>query len=162
MSHYAYVNPYTNQVEKVLVIEKEQIKKGSFGEPKNFKECSYTGKIGKVFPGIGYHYFEKQSLLNFKKEYYFVPPRPYLSWQFDENSWSWYPPKPYPNDNKSEYIWDEREKDWKQKSKNVSILPKPEKSYILNESYQWEPRTSFYIRKFKKNKIVKFIINLLT
>lgn len=161
MSHYAYVNPYTNQVEKVLVIDNKQIKTGKFGNPKNFKKCSYTKKTGKLFPGVGYYYVEPSSIFDIKSNYYFVPPRPFLSWQFDEESWSWKPPKPYPNDN-LKYFWNEERCEWMQKIETISIFPKPEKSYILNESYQWEPCIPFYIKKCKQNKIVKFIINLLT
>ena len=155
MSHYAYVNPYTHQVEKVLVIEKSLIKTGRFGDPKNFKQCSYTGKIGKVYPGIGYHCIEKP----FSK-CIFVPPRPYLSWNFNETSWSWQPPVPHPQDG-HQYTWIESIKDWKIKPKTITILPRPDKSYILNEHYKWENKKDYFKRKFKENKIVKFITKLL-
>lgn len=160
MSHYAYVNPYTNQVEKILVIDKNKIKSGLFGDPKNFVECSYSGKIRKVFPGMGYHYIPKSFGLGSKVNDVFVPPRPYMSWNFDEKTWSWVPPVPYPED-KRKYVWNELKKDWIPFVKTIQIPIRPDASYILNEHYQWEHWKSFIKRKFKENKIIKFIDKIL-
>lgn len=161
MAHYAYVNPYTNQVEKILVIEKNQVKSGLFGDPNNFVECSYNRNTGMLFPGIGYHYIKKSFNSKIKLKNVFLPPRPFISWNFDENTWSWQPPVPYPSDSNIPYIWDERRKTWIQKIKSVSILPKPGNNFILNENYQWEKNISYYKRKFKNNKLVKFLHKLL-
>lgn len=160
MAHYAYVNPYTNQVEKIIVIEKKQVNSGLFGDPKNFVECSYNQRIGKVFPGIGYYYIEKSFNSKIKHRKVFIPPRPYMSWKFSEEMWCWIPPVPKPDDG-IDYVWNERTKNWIQSIKTINILPKPDKSFVLNENYQWEERKSFYKRKIKNNKIVKFFKKLL-
>lgn len=41
----------------------------------------------------------------------FVPIKPWNSWVFDEESWSWKAPVNYPQDNKP-YIWDESSLSW--------------------------------------------------
>lgn len=157
MSHYAYVNPYTKQVEKVLVIDKAQIKSGNFGDPKNFIKCSYTSSVGKVFPGTGYHYVPLALKTNPSSTNVFVPPRPFLSWQFDEKTWTWIPPKPYPSENLNEYMWDENIKNWIVKKQLIQIYPRPDKTYILNEYYRWE-KWHVYL----KRQIILFFKNILT
>ena len=87
MSHYAYVNPYTHIVEKVLVIEKDMIDTGEFGDPENFIQCSYTNN----FPGIGYHYLKKSFNSKVSSRNCFIPPCPNPNFYFHENSWSWGP-----------------------------------------------------------------------
>lgn len=37
----------------------------------------------------------------------FMPPQPYSSWSFDENSFSWEAPIPKPNEEKF-YVWNEK------------------------------------------------------
>ena len=93
MSHYAYVNPYTHIVEKVLVIEKDMVDTGEFGDPENFIECSYTGN----FPGIGYHYLKKSFNSKVLSTHCFIPPSPNPNFHFHENSWSWGPGRPIMN-----------------------------------------------------------------
>ena len=93
MSHYAYVNPYTHIVEKVIVIEKNMIDSGDFGDPENFIECSYTGN----FPGIGYHYLKKSFNSKVQSTHCFIPPSPNPNFYFHEDSWSWNPICPIMN-----------------------------------------------------------------
>lgn len=38
-------------------------------------------------------------------------PQPYPSWTFDEQSWTWNAPVPYPQDN-ALYVWDEEQGSW--------------------------------------------------
>lgn len=161
MAHYAYINPYTNQVEKVLVIEKKQIKSGMFGDPNNFVECSYNRNVGKLFPGVGYHYIRKSINSKIKAKNVFLPPRPYISWIFNENSWSWQPPIPYPNDNKINYVWNERNRNWIPEIKTINIRLRPNKYCVLNENYQWEHIKPYLKRKIKDSRIVRFLKNLL-
>lgn len=41
----------------------------------------------------------------------FRGPRPYLSWEWDGDAWTWVAPVPYPNDGGA-YYWDEDAGDW--------------------------------------------------
>lgn len=158
MSHYAYINPYTKQVEKVLVIDKAQIKSGAFGNPKNFVKCSYTAEFGKVFPGVGYYYVPWSFKTNPEETNVFIPPRPFLSWQFNDKTWTWEPPIEYPNDDSKKYIWNENTKSWDSElSELISIEVRPNKTYILNEYYRWE-KWNLYI----KRKLILFFKNILT
>jgi hypothetical protein len=59
--------------------------------------------LRKNYACIGYYY---DSILDA-----FIPPKPYDSWQLNESSGLWSPPKPYPNDGKP-YFWDEGSKEW--------------------------------------------------
>ena len=156
MAHYAYVNPYTNQVEKVLVIDKKEIKTGLFGDPNNFIECSYNQKIGKVFPGIGFYYIRKPINSKIKHKNVFVPPRPSLNRNFNESIWSWEAPLPIPNNGKN-YIWSDKDNNWIVYKPKISIDPKPNKYCVLNEHYQWEHLKSYWIRKFKNSKFMIFL-----
>jgi hypothetical protein len=74
-----------------------------FGTNSIWKQGSYTGKIRKNYPGIGYIYDEARDA--------FIPPRPFESWALDESSCTWQPPIPYPTDG-SIYVWDEDALNW--------------------------------------------------
>ena len=95
MSHYAYVNPYTHLVEKVLVIEKDMINSGEFGEPENFVSCSHRGNT--CFPGIGYHYFPRSLNSKTKITKCFLSPSPNPEFYFDTETWAWGPGQPVMN-----------------------------------------------------------------
>lgn len=41
----------------------------------------------------------------------FMPIKPWNSWVFDPNVWSWIAPQPYPNDG-GIYLWDESSLSW--------------------------------------------------
>lgn len=64
---------------------------------------SEDGGIRVVFPGVGYIYDVKRDV--------FYPPSPYASWVFNEVTWSWIAPIPYPEDGKN-YVWDEQTTSW--------------------------------------------------
>lgn len=158
MAHYAYINQYTNQVEKVLVIDKKMIKTGKFGNPSNFVECSYNRNIGKVFPAKGFFYIKRS--IDSKHKNVFIPPRPFLSWYFNESVWSWEPPIPYPNDGFN-YTWSEDNKNWIQSLETITIPIKPDISFVLNNNYEWVSYKSHILEKIKNNKIVKFLKKIL-
>ena len=92
MSHYAYVNPYTHIVEKVLVIDQEMINSGEFGDPENFVSCSHEGNT--CFPGIGYHYLSRSFNSKVKVKNCFLPPCPNPNFYFNTESWTWGPERP--------------------------------------------------------------------
>jgi hypothetical protein len=55
------------------------------------------------YAGIGYIYDATNDV--------FYPPKPFLSWILNTNTWLWESPIPYPNDGKR-YIWDESTISW--------------------------------------------------
>lgn len=63
------------------------------------------------FAGVGFYYDEKLDV--------FIPPKPYESWELDNEKLDWFPPIPYPSDTKNEdgetvkfYRWDEEVTNW--------------------------------------------------
>ena len=94
MSHFAYVNPYTHIVERVLVIEQDAIDTGNFGNPKNFVECSLSGEFRKCYPGEGFHYLKQSLNSDIKVSDCFIPPSPSPEHYFHEDTWSWSPDPP--------------------------------------------------------------------
>lgn len=65
-------------------------------------QTSFNGTFRKRFASIGYYYDLVRDA--------FIPPRPFLSWTFNEESYQWEPPIPQP----SEFLphWDEGKRDW--------------------------------------------------
>ena len=63
------------------------------------KDCKKCQKI----LGTGYFYNKKLNL--------FYPQPPFPSWIFDEETFLWHAPVPYPKDGKL-YRWSEKEKNW--------------------------------------------------
>lgn len=66
-------------------------------------QTSYNANFRKRYAGIGFTYDNVRDA--------FIPPRPYASWVFVEDTCDWAPPVPYPNDDKS-YDWDETSLGW--------------------------------------------------
>lgn len=76
-----------------------------------FKNCTFievTEKTGEAFSSQTYSPMHKK----------FKQPKPYKSWIFDEQSFSWAPPEDYPQDGNF-YIWSEEEITWKEIDTNV-------------------------------------------
>ena len=94
MSHFAYVNPYTHLVEKVIVIEEDMIETGEFGDPKNFIQCSYNGEFRGCYPGVGYHYLDRSINSDITLKDCFIPPCPTPGYFFHEKTWNWHPDPP--------------------------------------------------------------------
>ena len=59
--------------------------------------------LRKNYAGIGFTYDEERDA--------FIPPKPFESWVFDEDTCLWVAPVPYPEDGES-YTWDEDAGDW--------------------------------------------------
>ncbi len=68
-----------------------------------WKQTSYNGNIRKNFAGIGYQYDEGRDA--------FIAPKPFDSWELNEETCIWEPPVVYPSDG-SEYSWNEETKNW--------------------------------------------------
>lgn len=59
--------------------------------------------LRKNFAGVGFSYDESRDA--------FIPPKPFDSWELDENKCVWIPPVAYPNDG-GMYVWDEQAQQW--------------------------------------------------
>jgi len=59
--------------------------------------------LRKNYAGIGYTYDKSRDA--------FIPPRPFDSWQLNEDTCDWEPPTPVPNDG-NRYQWDEETIQW--------------------------------------------------
>jgi hypothetical protein len=121
MSHFAEINS-ENIVQRVLVIEQEDINTGSWGSPDNWIKTSYNTRNGvhyapdsntpdsgvalrKNYAGIGYTYDQTRDA--------FYVPQPYPSWTLDDDTCVWNAPVAYPDDGKM-YSWDEENTQWKE------------------------------------------------
>ena len=120
MSHFAEINS-DNIVQRVLVIEQEEVNTGAWGSPDNWIKTSYNTRGGvhyapnsqtpdggvalrKNFAGIGSTYDASKDA--------FIAPKPYPSWLFDDDTCQWEAPTSYPDDGKV-YFWDEENTEWK-------------------------------------------------
>ena len=68
----------------------------------NWIQTSYNGNIRKHYAGKGYTYDAVRDA--------FISPRPYTSWNLDDNC-NWQAPIPMPVDDKM-YTWDEETLSW--------------------------------------------------
>jgi hypothetical protein len=106
MAHFAKIENGT--VTQVVVVDNAWEENGeeflhSIGLDGRWVQTSYSASFGKKFAGIGDSYVASTGQ--------FKPAKPFGSWKFDEDTWAWNPPKPYPTDGKN-YSWNEDLKDW--------------------------------------------------
>jgi len=120
MSHFAKVSNGT--VTQVIVAEPEFFRTFVDTSPGEWIQTSYNTRGGvhyepnsdtpsadqsralrKNYAGIGYSYDRGRDA--------FIPPRPYPSWQLNEETCLWAAPVPYPTDG-GEYVWDENTTSW--------------------------------------------------
>jgi hypothetical protein len=66
-------------------------------------KTSYNGNIRKNYAGVGFYYDESVDA--------FVPPKPYESWIFNENTALWQAPIERPSDGNF-YSWNEEDVSW--------------------------------------------------
>jgi hypothetical protein len=120
MSHYAKVN---NQiVEQVIVAESEFFQTFVDTSPGEWIQTSYNTRGGvhynpetgepsvdqskalrKNYAGIGYNYDAEKDA--------FIPPKPFASWELNEDTCLWESPVPYPDDGEL-YTWNEDTTSW--------------------------------------------------
>lgn len=120
MAHFAQIDE-NNIVTQVLVIEQDVINTGLFGEPSSFVQTSYNTHGGvhalggtplrMNYAGTGYTYDSVRDA--------FIPPKPYDSWELNEDTCLWDAPTPMPTDGKI-YKWDEDTLSWKDISEGES------------------------------------------
>jgi hypothetical protein len=120
MAHFAKV--HNGIVEQVIVAEPEFFVDFVDTSPGEWIQTSYntmggihydpeTGEpsedqskaLRKNYAGIGSTYDRVRDA--------FIPPKPYASWIFNEETCLWDPPTPKPNDG-NEYVWNESETSW--------------------------------------------------
>ena len=118
MSHFALIDD-NNVVIQVLVIEKEEVDTGNWGNPSKWIQTSYNTVGGvhygpngepdggvalrKNYAGIGYTY---DPIIDA-----FIPPKLYPSWLLNTDTCQWQAPIPYPTDGKL-YSWNEETFSW--------------------------------------------------
>jgi hypothetical protein len=102
MAHFAKIVDGT--VKQVVVVHDNEEANGAqfchnlFGG--EWLQCSYSGKIRKQFPGIGFTYDPTRDE--------FVAFQPYPSWILDTNN-DWQPPTPKPD---GDFYWSEEDLEW--------------------------------------------------
>lgn len=100
-----YAEVINGIVVREIVIEPEMLATGAWGDPTNWvKSLDAEAKpTKKNRAGIGYTYDKTRDT--------FIPPKPFNSWQLDEQTAQWTAPKERPKDGKH-YRWDESKADW--------------------------------------------------
>lgn len=114
MSHYAKVE--NGLVEHVMVAEQDFVDmidgewvQTSYNTRGGHHYDPETGQLDNKpalrgnFAGIGYTYRSDIDA--------FIPPKPYDSWVYDEQNYSWKPPVSMPEDG-GLYFWDEQTQTW--------------------------------------------------
>lgn len=111
MGHYAKV--VDGVVTQVIVAEQEFFNSFVDTSPGEWVQTSYNTRGGqhllggtplrKNFAGAGFTYDRNLDA--------FIPPKPFASWLFDEETCLWNPPVAMPNDGKA-YTWDEQTTSW--------------------------------------------------
>ena len=121
MSHFAEINN-DGIVQRVIVADQDFIDSGAVGDASNWVQTSYNTYGGvhyapnsnrtepdggvalrKNYAGLGYIYDESRDA--------FIAPKPYPSWELNEETCHWDSPIPYPDDGKV-YYWGEDSTSW--------------------------------------------------
>ena len=107
MSHWAEIDE-NNIVTRVLVGNNSEPDEGeafmnSLGG--TWVKTSYNGTIRKNYAGIGYSYDSSRDA--------FIAPKPFDSWELDEDTCRWEAPVAYPTDGKM-YTWNEDNTNWEE------------------------------------------------
>jgi hypothetical protein len=107
MSHWAEIDE-NNIVTRVLVGNNSEPDEGeafmnSLGG--TWVKTSYNGTIRKNYAGIGYSYDSSRDA--------FIAPKPFDSWELDEETCRWEAPVAYPTDGKM-YTWNEDNTNWEE------------------------------------------------
>lgn len=120
MAHFAQV--VNGTVAQVIVAEQDFINSGAVGDPSQWVQTSYNTQGGvhrlggtplrKNYAGIGYVYDAVRDA--------FYAPRPYPSWNLNEETCYWEAPTPVPEavqptetTEGTYYVWEEETVSWK-------------------------------------------------
>jgi len=109
MAHYAFLDENNIVTEVIVGVDEAELIEGKdpetwYGEFRNqvCKRTSYNGNIRKNYAGIGYSYDEALDA--------FISPRPFASWELDEETCLWVAPLPYPAE--GVHVWSEELQSW--------------------------------------------------
>jgi len=106
MAHFAEIDK-NNIVLRVLVTDNDYPNEGYDWLVENlggtWVQTSYNGNFRKNFAGEGFYYDAERDA--------FIPPKPFESWELNEDTCNWEAPMPYPTDGKI-YRWDEESLSW--------------------------------------------------
>ncbi len=106
MAHFAELDE-NNIVLRVLVTDNDFPNEGYDWLIANlggtWVQTSYNATIRKNYAGIGYTYDSERDA--------FIAPKPFESWELDEDTCRWVAPIPYPTDGVI-YTWNEDKLDW--------------------------------------------------
>ena len=112
MAHFAKIE--NGVVTQVIVIDKETLDLGHWGNPASWVQTSYNTQGGKHllggtplrknYAGIGFTYDANRDA--------FLPPRPFASWVLDEETCLWNAPTPMPVEEGKMFQWNEDSKSW--------------------------------------------------
>lgn len=116
MAHYAFLDEHYVVTEVIVGKDESNYDwEAHYGQFRGqlCKRTSYNTRGGvhseggtpyrKNYAGIGYVYDPQRDA--------FIPPKPYTSWQLDEDTCLWAAPTPMPTDGKM-YRWDEDTVSW--------------------------------------------------
>lgn len=120
MAHFAEIDA-EGTVLRVLVVADAQEDRGQefladdLGLGGTWKKTSYN-TVGGVHSNGGTPYRKNYAGIGFKYDNAldaFIPPKPYASWDLNEDTCLWEAPTPMPTDDKR-YAWDEDTTSWKE------------------------------------------------
>ena len=110
MAHYAFLDENNIVTEVITGIEETETIEGLNPETwyGNFRgqvciRTSYNANIRKNYAGIGFTYDSERDA--------FIPPKPYPSWQLNEETCQWDAPTSRPNEDFT-YTWNEATLAW--------------------------------------------------
>jgi hypothetical protein len=110
MAHYAYLDENNIVVTVIVGKDETELIDGldtetyyAQGTDYTVKRTSYNANIRKNYAGIGFSYDTQLDA--------FIPPKPFPSWQLNEETCQWEAPTPYPTDGFT-YVWNEQELSW--------------------------------------------------
>lgn len=110
MAHYAFLDDENLVTEVIVGIDETELIEGKNPEAwysefrgQTCKRTSYNGTIRKNFAGIGFSYDSERDA--------FIAPKPFDSWELEEETCRWIAPIPYPSDGLI-YSWNEEALDW--------------------------------------------------
>jgi hypothetical protein len=110
MAHYAYLDENNIVVTVIVGKDETELIDGldtetyyAQGTDYTVKRTSYNSNIRKNYAGIGFSYDTQLDA--------FIPPKPFPSWQLNEETCQWQAPTPYPTDGFT-YLWNEQELSW--------------------------------------------------
>ena len=110
MAHFAQIQ--NGIVTQVIVAEQDVIDSGLFGT--GWVQTSYNTHGGqhpegrplrKNYAGVGFTYDSTRDA--------FIAPKPFDSWELDEDTCRWEAPVAYPTDGKM-YVWNEDNTNWEE------------------------------------------------